>query len=282
MLATFADQAAVALEKLRLLREADRADMLDRADRLKSALMSAVSHDLRTPLASIMASVTSLLEPDIQWGKETQQDFLQAIYDEARRLNVLVGNLLDISKIEGGALRPEKDWYSITEVIEAVMQRLEPNLADHITSVKIQNDLPMTLLDFTEIDQILTNLLENAIKYTPPDAKIEIGARRVGDRIEIKVADAGPGVPIEHLPYLFDKFYQVDRQHRSRGVGLGLAISKGLVEAHGGEIWARNRPGGGLEVTFTLPVVEGGSRESEFDSSFSTPDSRFPAPTNKP
>src|SRR5205085_3526285 len=165
ILATFPGQAAVALERLRLLREADRADMLDRADKLKSALMSAVSHDLRTPLASIMASVTSLLEPDIEWDKETQQDFLQGIYDEARRLNVVVGNLLDMSRIEGGALRPEKDWYSIAEVIQAVAQRLEPNLAGHPLTIKVQDDLPLMLLDFSEIDQVLTNLVENAIKY---------------------------------------------------------------------------------------------------------------------
>jgi two-component system sensor histidine kinase KdpD len=255
ILATFADQAAVALERLRLLREADRAEMLDRADKLKSALMSAVSHDLRTPLASIMASVTSLLEPDIEWDKETQQDFLQGIYDEARRLNGMVGNLLDMSRIEGGALRPEKDWYSIAEVIGAVAQRLEPNLAGHPLNTSVQDDLPLTLLDFSEIDQVLTNLVENAIKYTPPGAPISVAARHAGDNIEVRVADGGPGVPSEHLPYLFDKFYRVDGRKPGTGIGLGLAISKGLVEAHGGSIWANNRPGGGLEIVFTLPVV---------------------------
>lgn len=255
ILATFADQAAVALERLRLLREADRAEMLDRTDKLKSALMSAVSHDLRTPLASIMASVTSLLEPDIQWDKETQQDFLQGIYDEARRLNVLVGNLLDMSRIEGGALRPEKDWYSVTEVIEAVVQRLEPGLAGRPVRVNLQDDLPLTLLDFSEIDQVLTNLLENALKYTPPGAPIDIDARRADDYIEVKVADGGPGVPPEDLPYLFDKFYQVSSAQHGTGAGLGLAISKGLIEAHGGKMRARNRPGGGLEIAFTLPVI---------------------------
>jgi two-component system sensor histidine kinase KdpD len=255
ILATFADQAAVALERFRLLREADRADMLDRADRLKSALISAVSHDLRTPLASIMASVTSLLEPDIRWDTDTQQDFLQGIYDEARRLNVLVGNLLDMSRIEGGALRPEKDWYSIAEVIEAVVQRLEQNVAGHPVNIQIQSDLPLTLLDFSEIDQVLTNLLENAVRYTPPGTPIYVDARRMDDNILVKVADAGPGVPSEHLLYLFDKFYQVNSQQRGMAAGLGLAISKGFIEAHGGNIWAKNRSGGGFEITFTLPIV---------------------------
>ena len=219
--------------------------------------MSAVSHDLRTPLASIMASVTSLLEPCIRWDKQTRQDFLQGIYDEARRLNMMVGNLLDMSRIEGGELHPEKDWYSIAEVIEAVVQRLEPNLADHPVTTDIQEHLPLTLLDFSEIDQVLTNLLENAIKYTPPGTPIHISARLVGggDNIEVSVADAGPGVSPEHLPYLFDKFYQVN-ERQGKGVGLGLAISKGLIEAHGGSIQASNAPGGGLEVIFTLPVAE--------------------------
>jgi two-component system sensor histidine kinase KdpD len=255
ILATFAGQAAVALERLRLLREADRADMLDRADRLKSALMSAVSHDLRTPLASIMASVTSLLEPDIRWDEQTRQDFLQGIYDEARRLNVMVGNLLDMSRIEGGELRPEKDWYSIAEVIEAVVQRLEPGLVNYPMTIDIQENLPLTLLDFSEIDQVLTNLLENIVKYTPPGTPVHISARMAGDRdIEVSVADAGPGVPPEHLPHLFDKFYQVNERQQGKGVGLGLAISKGLIEAHGGTIQARNGPDGGLEIVFTLPV----------------------------
>lgn len=255
ILATFAGQAALALERLRLIREADRAEMLERTDKLKSALMSAVSHDLRTPLASITASVTSLLEPDIKWDEETQQDFLQGIYDEARRLNVLVGNLLDMSRIEGGALRPEKEWYSIIEVVEAVVQRLEPALADHRLTVNFERDVPLTLLDFSQIDQVLTNLLENAVKHTAPLTTVSINVRRTGDVIEVNVADTGAGVPPEELPRLFDKFYKVNSGKRSGGVGLGLAISKGLVEAHGGRIWANNAKGGGLEITFTLPIV---------------------------
>ncbi|MFL5733809.1 MAG: ATP-binding protein [Chloroflexia bacterium] len=257
-LATFADQAALALERLRLLGEARRAEMLERADKLKSALMSAVSHDLRTPLASIMTSVTSLLEPDIEWDKETQQDFLQGIYDEARRLNALVGNLLDMSRIEGGALHPEKDWYSIGEVIESVVQRLEPNLGEHSVSVEIEDKLPLILLDFSKVDQVLTNVLENAIKYTPPDTSIVIGARQEGEKIEVRVDDTGPGVPSEDLPYIFDKFYRAGSGKRGTGFGLGLAISKGLIEAHGGRMWATNRVGGGLEVAFTLPLQGSG------------------------
>lgn len=260
VLVTFAGQAAVALERLYLLGEAQRAEMLARTDELKSALMSAVSHDLRTPLASITASVTSLLERDISWDEETQRDFLQGIYDEAQRLNRLVGNLLDMSRIEGGGLHPEKDWYSIREVIEAVMQRLEPRLARHRVEVDVPDDIPLMLLDFTEIDQVLTNLVENAIKYTPPGTFIRIEARHTPTQIEVTVQDNGPGVPSEALEHLFDKFYRVDKRSKSLGTGLGLAITKGLVEAHQGTVEASNIAGGGLKVTVSLPLERSPNR----------------------
>ncbi|MEO8286551.1 MAG: ATP-binding protein [Chloroflexota bacterium] len=262
VLATFADQAAVALDRFSLLKEAERAEVLARTDDLKSALMSAVSHDLRTPLASITASVTSLMEPDIEWDDETRRDFLQGIYDEARRLNRLVGNLLDMSRIEGGALHPEKDWYSISEVIGAVVQRLEHQLSNHPLTVLVDDGIPLLLLDFAQIDQVLTNLLENAVRHTPPNTPIKMEAQRKGDDVQVSIADSGSGVPSEHLPHLFDKFYRVPagrkngrENARRTGTGLGLAISRGLVEAHGGRVWAGNVPGGGLQVTFTLPLV---------------------------
>jgi two-component system sensor histidine kinase KdpD len=254
VMATFADQAALALDRLTLLKEAQRAEVLARTDELKSALMSAVSHDLKTPLASIMASVTSLLDKDIHWDEETQRDFLQGIYDEAERLDRLVGNLLDMSRIEGGALHPQKDWYSIDEIVQTVVQRLEPRLAGHTLAVDVAPDLPMVLLDYSEIDQVLTNLVENALKYTPRGTSIRITARQVEDHLEVSVEDNGPGVPAEHLPKLFDKFYRAGKRTGTSGTGLGLAITKGFVEAHGGTIRAANRPEGGLRVTFTLPV----------------------------
>jgi two-component system sensor histidine kinase KdpD len=253
-LATFAGQAAAALERIDLLREAQRAELLARTDELKSALMSAVSHDLRTPLASIMASATSLLEPDIDLDDATQRDLLESINEEAVRLNRLVGNLLDMSRIEGGALRPEKDWYAVGEVIDAVVGRLESRLGGHLLTVDVAPDIPLVPLDFTEIDQVITNLLENALKYTPPGTPIQIQARRAGDQVEIVVADRGPGVPPEHLAHLFDKFYRTGSVRPMHGMGLGLAISKGLVEAHGGQIRAASTPGAGLTVTFTLPI----------------------------
>lgn len=261
ILNTLADQAAVALERLRLLREAERAEILARTDELKSALVSAVSHDLRTPIASMMALVTGLLDPDAHWDKKTQREFHQIIYDELVRLNKLVGNLLDMSRIEGGALRPEKGWYSIGEVIQTVAERLEPRMTDHPLSVEVDEEIPLALFDFTEIDQVLSNIIENAIKYTPARTPITVRAHhKVGNKganIEVVVQDSGPGVAPEHLPHLFDKFYRADRQKErggSGGIGLGLSITKGLIEAHGGHIQAVNRPEGGLRVMFTIPV----------------------------
>jgi two-component system sensor histidine kinase KdpD len=258
VLGTFADQTAVALERLTLLHEAERAEVLARTDELKSALMSAVSHDLRTPLASIIASVTSLLEPGMQWDEETREDFLQGIYEEAQRLNRLVSNLLDMSRIEGGALHPQKDWYGVDEVIRAVLERLASRLASYSVTTDVAPDLPLVLLDFTEIDQVLTNLVENALKYTRPGTPICIAARRRGADIEVSVTDSGPGVPPRHLARLFDKFYRGESGttagFRPQGMGLGLAICKGLIEAHGGRIAARNVPEGGLQITFTLPI----------------------------
>ncbi len=253
-LATFADQTVVALERLDLLEEAARAETLARTDELKSALMAAVSHDLRTPLASIIASVTSLQAPDMGLDAEAHADLLDGIYDQARRLNRLVGNLLDMSRIEGGALRPEQDWNSLGEVIEGAVHRLEPRLIEHPLTVDVPPDLPLIWLDYSEIDQVLTNLLENAIRYTPPNTPILIRARRSGDWVEVAVSDAGPGVAALHLPYLFDKFYRATERQASTGTGLGLAISRGLIQAHGGTMAATSAPGQGLTVLFTLPV----------------------------
>jgi two-component system sensor histidine kinase KdpD len=280
VIATFADQAAVALDRLSLLREAQRAEVLARTDELKSALMSAVSHDLKTPIASIMASVTSLLEKDIHWDEDTQRDFLQGIYDEAKRLNRLVSNLLDISRIEGGALHPEKDWYSVEEVVHTVVQRLEPRLAGNTLTVDVEPNLPLALFDYTEIDQVLTNLVENALKYTPSGSSIRISARRVEDYLEVSVEDNGPGVPAEYLGRLFDKFYRAGQRKGSSGTGLGLAIAKGFIEAHGGSIRATNRSAGGLRVTFTLPLATPPNASSELKNAEPSLTSTWPLTPN--
>jgi two-component system sensor histidine kinase KdpD len=255
VLGTLAEQVALALDRLALREAAARAEVLERTDELKSALLHAVSHDLRTPLASIKATATSLLDPAIHWDSATQQQFIGAIDAECDRLTELVNNLLEMSRIEGGALQIKRDWYAIGEVIETVCERLAPRLADHPVTVDVPPDLPLIPMDFMKIDQVLTNLLENAIKYTPPHTPIRIRAVAWAGMLAVTVADAGPGVTPQHLAHLFDKFYRASGAGGPPGSGLGLSIVKGMVEAHGGTISAQSSPGQGLTITFTLPLA---------------------------
>jgi two-component system sensor histidine kinase KdpD len=257
LLSAVTNQIRLTLERARLREEATEAEVLRRTDDLKSALLSAVSHDLRTPLSSIIASAGSLLQEDVAWTEEERREFAAAIEEEARRLNRLVGNLLDLSRIEAGTLRPEKRWYDLGTLVTDVLGRLRPTTAQHKIVADVADDLPPVPLDYVEIDEVLCNLIENATSYTPAGTEIRVSARRAGDQIEIEVADSGPGIPGEAIPHLFEPFFRVHTPvPRSRGTGLGLAVAKGLVEAHGGRIWAENRPTGGARFVFTLPLSE--------------------------
>jgi two-component system, OmpR family, sensor histidine kinase KdpD len=253
---TFVDQATSIIERARLRRESLQIEVLRRTDALRAALLSSVSHDLRTPLASIKASASSLLQEDVQWNDEERRSFALAIEREADRLNRLVANLLDMSRIEGGALKPEKEWYPIDELIHDVLGHMQPMLQNRTVIAHLPDDLPPVKLDYLEIDQVLTNLIENAVRYTPFESPIEISAQIDGDQMVISVADRGPGIPPADLERVFDKFYRVlgSLSEGATGSGLGLAVSKGLVEAHGGHIRAVNREGGGAVFHFTLPL----------------------------
>jgi two-component system sensor histidine kinase KdpD len=250
-----ATQIGLATERDRLNKEATEAEILRRTDQLRAALLNAVSHDLRTPLATIIASAGSLRQQDVAWTEDERQGFAQAIEEQAQRLNRLVGNLLDLSRIEGGILRPQKNWHDLGLLIDDVVRRLASVTQRHRILVAVPDDLPPVLLDAVEIDEVLSNLVENAAKYSPPETDIRIDVRRQGESVRVVVADRGPGIPADALPYLFDPFYRVmDGQPRPQGLGLGLAIVKGLVEAHGGRVKAENRGGGGAQFIFTLPV----------------------------
>lgn len=255
---TFLDQATSVIERARLRRENLRIELLQRTDELRAALLSSVSHDLRTPLSSIKAAASSLLQEDVQWDDEARRSFALTIEREADRLNRLVGNLLDMSRIEGGALRPEKEWYPLKELIREVLERLQPLLQGRSVRTHIPNDLPPVELDYLQMDQVLTNLIENAVRYTPPESPIDVSVHSEGEQVIISVADRGPGIPPGDLERVFDKFYRVlpSRQgvRYPTGSGLGLAVSKGLVEAHGGRIWAENREGGGAVFSVALPA----------------------------
>ena len=257
LLAALVTQLGLTVERLRLQHEATEADALRRTDELKTALLNAVSHDLRTPLASIIASAGSLRQRDIAWTEAERQEFAQAIEEEALRLNSIVGNLLDLSRIEGGSLRPEKGWYDLGALIDDVLGRLRPRTAGHPIHVTLPADLPPVNLDYVEIDQVLSNLIENAAKYTPTGTAIEVTVTQRPDSMEVAVADRGPGIPPPALSRLFEPFYRVGGPGpRPAGAGVGLTVAKGLVEAHGGHISVENRAGGGARFRFTLPLPE--------------------------
>ncbi len=254
LLTNFADQAALALERARLLEEADRSAELARSDELKSALLAAVSHDLRTPLATIKTSVTSLLDSAVDWDDAARAEFLHAIDEETDRLTLLVDNLLDLSKIEGGVLRPERAWYDVAELVADVGNRLAGPAAGHQFTTEVAPDLPLARFDYVQIRQVLLNLGENAVKYTPLGTRITVWARWRCGAIELAVNDDGPGIPPHKLPLIFNKFYRGDPSGRVAGTGIGLTISKGLVEANGGRIWAESREGEGTTLRFALPL----------------------------
>ncbi len=255
---TFLDQVAFLVERARLRDEHLRIDILQRTDALRAALLSSVSHDLRTPLTTIKAAASSLLQDDVRWDDEMRRGFATSIERETDRLNRLVGNLLDMSRIEGGALKLEKEWYSPQALIQDVLDRLRPLLRGRTVNIQLPADLPPIELDYLLMDQVLTNLLENAVRYTPTDSALEVSAQRQGEQIIISVADHGPGIPASELERIFDKFYRVLGNQRTTGIpsgtGLGLAVCRGFVEAHGGQIWAEAGPTGGAIFHVALPV----------------------------
>jgi two-component system sensor histidine kinase KdpD len=255
LLTTFANQAALAIERSLLTEERTRAEVLRRTDELKTALLSAVSHDLRTPLASIKASITTLMQPGIQWSETDRRDLEEAIDEEADRLNRLVANLLDLSRIEAGALKPTLDWYQASEIVYDVIDRCAGMLAHHRLSVDLPAHVVWVNIDFVMISEVLTNLIENATKYSSPGSRIRLLAREQGDMLVIQVEDEGMGVPEGEEERIFDKFYRVEARYRPVGSGIGLAICRGFVEAHGGRIWVDSNPTGGSTFAFTVPLA---------------------------
>jgi two-component system sensor histidine kinase KdpD len=254
ILRAVATQLASAIERARLRQRATDAEILRRADALKNALLSAVSHDLRTPLATIVASAGSLRQIDVRWTDAEREAFLSDIEHEARRLSRIVGNLLDLSRVESGTLRPERGWYDIAALIDDVVGRLRSSTRTHPIQVRVPEDLPPVPLDYVEIDQVLSNLIENAARHTPQGSTIVVTARVERGEAIVEVADDGPGIAIDAMDRLFKPFLRGAGREGARGTGLGLAVARGLVEAHGGRISVRNRPEGGALFAFTLPV----------------------------
>lgn len=260
LLAMIAGLLLLAAERARHSEEAARARVLAESDRLKSTLLSSVSHDLRTPLAVIKGAVTNLLDEAVAWDAVARRELLGAIDEETDRLNRLVGDLLAMSRIEAGALEAARDWQDLGELVATVVARLAPRYPLHQIVADVAAGLPPVRASYVQLDHVLTNLVENAARYAPPGTAIEIRAALAdadaGEWLAVEVLDRGPGVPAELRERIFEKFVRAEPPERSaRGSGLGLAICKGLIEAHAGRIWVEARPGGGARFVFTLPVA---------------------------
>ncbi len=257
LLDALADQAAVAIERITLAEDIDRARVTAETERLRAALLTSVSHDLRTPLASIIGSLTSLRSYGSSYDDTTREALMATIQAEAERLNRFIGNLLDMTRLEAGAIELKPEPADLGEIVGTALQRAGKLLAEHRVEVDIGADLPLLSVDYLLLEQALFNLLDNAAKYAPPGSLVTIAARREGGMTAISVSDEGPGIPADDLERIFDKFYRVHRQDRQRaGTGLGLAVCRGFVAAMGGTIVATNRADRrGAVFTIRLPAA---------------------------
>jgi two-component system sensor histidine kinase KdpD len=252
-LETFASQTALALERARLAQDTRDAELRIETERLRNSLLSSVSHDLRTPLATITGAVTTILDEGGRLDAETRQELLESVREEADRLNRLVQNLLEMTRLESGALQLRRELHPLEEIVGAALSRLGKRLGDRRVTTRVPPDLPLVAIDDVLIEQVLVNLLDNALKYTPPVSPIEIIATATDRNVTVEIADHGPGLPAGEEDRVFEKFYR-GQPTGGRGAGLGLAICRGIVRAHGGRIWAQNLPGGGVAFLFTLPL----------------------------
>jgi two-component system sensor histidine kinase KdpD len=252
LLETFANQTAMAMERVTLAQEAQKERVSAETQSLRNVLLSSVSHDLRTPLAAITGSADTLLHRGENLDAETRTGLVRSIHEEAERLNRIVRNVLSMTRLESGAIQIRKEWQSLEEVVGVVIDRLAGRLNGHSLDVTLSEDLPLIPFDPLLMEQVLTNLLENALRYTPPGTPIELTARMQGAGVLVELTDRGPGISEGQQERIFDKFAR--GKAPGGGVGLGLSICRVIVEAHGGRIWAENRPGGGAVFRFTLPV----------------------------
>jgi two-component system, OmpR family, sensor histidine kinase KdpD len=242
LLEAYSSQGALAIERVRLTKGENKARVLEESDRLKSSLLNSVSHELRTPLSAIKASVSSLRSTTVDLDVQARKDLLATIEEETDHLNLLVGNLLDMSRIEAGALKPQMRWNSIGEIAMGAITKMRAQLHEHQLITHFPESLPLVPTDYVMIGQVFANLLSNSAKYSPGGTTITLQGQKEGDHLHIQVINEGPPVPDEYLERIFDKFNRVTYADRVTGTGLGLSICKGIIEAHGGRIWAENQP----------------------------------------
>jgi len=258
LLHALADQVAVAVERSKLAVDIEEARVLGETEELRAALLSSVSHDLRTPLVSIIGSATSLSAYPGALSAEDQQQLVQTILEESERLNRFVQNLLDMTRLGYGALQPRRDWVDLREISGRAVRQLQRELKDHPVTLELTDDLPMVYLDPVLIEQVLVNLIDNAAKYSRPGTAIAVKAGMADDQVVLQVADQGPGIPEDAREAVFDLFYRVrERDSQIAGTGLGLAICRGIIGAHGGTIRARaGKEGRGTAMEIRLPLAD--------------------------
>jgi two-component system sensor histidine kinase KdpD len=254
LLQAFASQASLAIERVQLAERARQIELLQATEQLQNALLNSISHDLRTPLVSITGALSTLALQDHELQDDARRSLIETAYEEANRLNRLVSNLLDMTRLEAGAMRVARELTDVQDLIGSALGQLENRLADRKIHMEVPPELPLVPMDFVLIVHALVNLLDNALKYSPDGSPLDIQAKIDAGEIQISVLDRGIGIPPGDLSRVFDKFYRVHRPEHVTGTGLGLAISKGIIEAHKGRIWAANRPGGGTIVTLALPL----------------------------
>lgn len=247
---------ALALERARFLKELSRTEALRQSDQLKSALLASVSHDLRTPLTSIRAAVDNLLDKSLDWDREALREFHVIISEEVSRLTRLVQNLLEMARIEAGELHPVKEWSSVPEMIDTVLDRCAATLANHRVRVELKEELPLVKVDARLLASALANLLENAAQYSEAQSAVVVRGEIDANTLTMSIQDEGPGILAQDMPRVFDKFYRgssrsVNRRERT---GMGLAIARGIVEAQGGKIWVESSSGSGSTFFFSVPV----------------------------
>ena len=249
--------AAIAIERVKLTEQARQAALLVEADKLRTALLNSISHELRTPLSAIVGASSMLLETGVIYDEKTRQELLESIQEGSRRMERVVVNLLDTARIENDMLHLRHDWCDIEDVVGAALRRLRETAAKYVIKTALSSDMGLFRADCVLLEQVLVNLVDNAMKYSSLGSSIIIAAAQEEEYIKLAVMDEGTGIDKEDLPYIFEKFYRAKQSQKVEGIGLGLSICKTIVEAHGGKIWAENRPSGGISVQFTLPIQDG-------------------------
>jgi two-component system sensor histidine kinase KdpD len=242
------------MERVQLAKQAEQSQILQARESLERALLNSISHDLRTPLVTIIGALSSLRDEALPQDDRKRRELLVGAWEEAERLNRFVSNLLDMTRLESGEMRLNKEPSDVLDLIGCARAAMENKLTGRELRVNLVDDLPLVPMDMVLMAQVLVNLLDNALKYSPSGSPIEMSASLAARQLQLEVLDCGPGIPGQDLKRVFDKFYRLPVPEGASGTGLGLSICRGIVEAHGGTIHAENRPGAGLRIVIRLPL----------------------------